>query len=159
MRFDHMCIMVSDMDRALTLWSDVLGFKVAVHATVPADDENSAIPVSAELLDDIFKVKGARSDVVLLVSAEGAMMELQQVQNPPLRQTPREILSGYDYTGVQELGLQVTDIDSWFDRVRAAGYQTQTEYVWSIGELGRTFLFFDDDGNLIQLREGPIPSL
>ena len=54
---------------------------------------------------------------------------------------------------MHELGLLVEDIDGWFARIRAAGYATQTEYVWPCGDFGRSFLFYDPDGNMIQLWE------
>jgi hypothetical protein len=44
-------------------------------------------------------------------------------------------------------------VDAWFEKIKAAGYEPQTDYVWTIGSL-RSFLFYDPDGNLIQLIEG-----
>lgn len=154
MKFDHMCIMVSDLDRAFKLWRDVFGFQIVHHKMAP-----DGVLINQETLDDVFKVKGAKSDTAILVHPGGAMMELQQVVVPKMIKTPREVLSGYDYTGFQELGLLVTDIEQWFEKVRAAGYKTQTEYVWPVGQFGKTFLFYDDDGNLIQLREGMVPTV
>ena len=59
----------------------------------------------------------------------------------------------YGHTGFHELGLLVDDIDAFFAKVRAAGYQTQTEYVWQCANIGRSFLFYDKDGNMIQIWE------
>lgn len=157
MRFDHMCIMVTDMDRALKLWRDVLGFQLLVRTEVPSVGPNAALQMPADLFDDIIKWKGAKSDCALLISSEGALMELQRIQCPPLELVPPENLSSYARNGFQELGLLVSGINGWFDKIRNSGYRTQTEYIWSMGDFGRSFLFYDDDGNLIQLREGPIP--
>ena len=107
-----------------------------------------------KLLEDIFGVKGARSRTVLLTSPDGAMIELQQPEVPKIQKTPPENLR-YGHTGIHELGLLVKDIDAWFDKVRAAGYRTQTDYVWDCASIGRSFLFYDQDGNLIQLWESP----
>lgn len=68
MRFHHMAIFVSDMGAAVRLWRDVLGFKVAVDTTI----SDGPIPgpktfMYPTLLDDIFKIKGARSKMVLLM--------------------------------------------------------------------------------------------
>lgn len=52
-----------------------------------------------------------------------------------------------------DFGLMIENIDAWFEKIRAAGYQTQTEYVWTCASLGRSFLFYDDDGNMIQMWE------
>ena len=153
MRFHHMAIFVSDIDVAVKLWRDVLGFEVAVETVIP--DGPAPGPktfITPELLDDIFGVEGARSKMVLLASDEGALIELQQCENPKIEKTPRENLR-YGHTGIHELGLQVTGIDGWFEKVRAAGYETQTDYVWDCASIGRSFLFYDSDGNLIQLWE------
>ena len=153
MNFHHMAIFVSDMPEAVRLWRDVLGFKVVVDTMIP----DGAAPgpktyMYPALLDDIFKVKGALSKMVLLTSDEGALIELQQCENPNIQKTPPENLR-YGHTGFHELGLLVTDIDGWFDKVRAAGFKTQTEYVWPCANIGRSFLFYDADGNMIQLWE------
>ncbi len=153
MNFHHMAVFVSDMQEAVRLWRDVLGFKVVVDTVIP--DGTAPGPKTfmyPALLDDIFKVTGARSKMVLLTSDEGALIELQECENPSIQKTPPENLR-YGHTGFHELGLLVTDIDGWFAKVRAAGFKTQTEYVWPCATIGRSFLFYDTDGNMIQMWE------
>lgn len=151
MRFHHMAIFVSDLAAALRLWRDVMGFKVMVQREIPdGDGPGPDVYMYPKLLDDIFKVEGARSHMALLMSEEGALIELQQCEVPKIERTPPEKLR-YGHTGFHELGLVVDDIDAFFDKVRAAGYQTQTEYVWQCANIGRSFLFYDDDGNMIQI--------
>ncbi|MGE0861139.1 MAG: VOC family protein [Gammaproteobacteria bacterium] len=153
MRFHHMAIFVTDIHAATRLWRDVLGFKVMVDRTIPDGDEpGPEVYMYPRLLDDIFKVEGARSKMVLLASDDGALIELQQCEVPSIQKTPPENLR-YGHTGIHELGLVVEDIDGWFAKVRAAGYETQTEYVWTCANIGRSFLFYDADGNMIQLWE------
>jgi hypothetical protein len=106
------------------------------------------------LLDDIFKVKGAQSRMALLSSKEGAFIELQECINPQIQKTPEENLR-YGHTGIHELGLLVDGIDAWYDKIKAAGYRMQTDYVWACANLGRSFLFYDQDGNMIQIWESP----
>ena len=105
-----------------------------------------------KLSSSVSMINGARSRMAILVSAEGAIIELQQCENPAIARTPPEH-QRYGHTGVHELGLLVNDIDGWFARIREAGYETQTEYVWPCGDFGRSFLFYDADGNMIQLWE------
>jgi len=153
MRFHHMAVFVSDLRKAVRLWHEVLGFKVAVDCVIPdGEAPGPKVYMYPALLDDIFKVKGARSKMVLLMSDEGALIELQECENPRIKSTPKENLR-YGHTGFHELGLLVDDIDGWFQKIRAAGYETQTEYVWTCASIGRSFLFYDDDGNMIQLWE------
>ena len=153
MRFHHMAIFVSDLQEAIHLWRDVMGFELAVETVIPdgpAPGPNTFM--YPELLDDIFKIKGARSKMALLSSPEGALIELQECEVPAIQKTPPGNLR-YGHTGFHELGLLVDDIDAFFAKVRAAGYQTQTEYVWQCANIGRSFLFYDKDGNMIQIWE------
>lgn len=153
MRFHHMALMVTDLQKAIHLWRDVLGFELGVETIIPDGPEPSPSTfMYPKLLDDIFKVKGAKSKMALLSSAEGAFIELQECINPAIEKTPPQNLR-YGHTGIHELGLLVDDIDMWFEKVREAGYETQTDYVWQCANLGRSFLFYDDDGNMIQMWE------
>lgn len=153
MRFHHMAVMVSDLPKAIGLWRDVLGFNLDVETVIPDGETVGPDTIMyPALLDDIFKVDGARSKMALLSSDEGAMIELQECEVPAIRKTPPERLR-YAHTGIHELGLLVDDINGWFDKIRQAGYRTQTEYVWPCASMGRSFLFYDDDGNMIQLWE------
>ncbi len=153
MRFHRMAIFVSDMDAAVKLWRDVLGFPVMTDKTIP--DEQRADPTAEfgpKPPNDIADAMMARSRIVVLSSSEGALIELQQREIPRLWTTRPPNLR-YQRTGILELALQVTDIDAWFVRVRAAGYSTQTEHVWKCADTLRSFLFFDQDTNLIQMWE------
>ncbi|WP_404477089.1 VOC family protein [Novosphingobium sp. BL-52-GroH] len=153
MKFHHMALMVSNLEEAIRLWRDVMGFELAVDTVIPDGPEPGPDTfMYPALLDDIFKVKGARSRMALLSSADGAFIELQECQNPAIEKTPQENLR-YGHTGIHELGLLVADIDGWFEKVRAAGYRTQTDYVWQCASMGRSFLFYDQDGNMIQMWE------
>lgn len=153
MRFHHMGVFVSDIDQALRLWVDVLGFTLTHRAIIPdgrRDQPGTRMP--QETLDDIFGVVGARSEMALLTSPDGAMIELQRPMTPAIEKTPPERLR-YGHTGIHELGFQVENIEDWFARIRAAGYETQTDYVWPWAVTGKSFLFYDGDGNLIQFCE------
>lgn len=158
MKFDHMCLVVCDLDEAIELWTEVLGFTLGLRRHVPDGlVAGPGVLMTPELMDDVFKVKGAKSEAALLQSEGGAIIELQQCSVPKVERTPDHLLR-YANSGVHELGLTVTDIDGWFERVRAAGYKTQTEYVFPVSDICRTFLFEDQDGNLIQLVERMAPS-
>jgi hypothetical protein len=80
------------------------------------------------------------------------MIELLQPHVPTVALTsPEKVL--YAHTGIHELGLVLEGIDEFFSRVRAAGYKTQTEYVWPCATMGKTFIFYDKEGNMIQIWE------
>jgi len=145
--FHHICVMVSDLDRSLPFYQDLLGFKnVQFDTTQPGDW------FDASTLDDILGTKNAATRIVLVSDDSGATLELQQAANPITTRTPDEYLR-YGATGITELGLAVSDIDDLFQRVKAAGHETQTDYIWSPLPGIRSFLFYDPDGALIQAVE------
>lgn len=160
MRHHHVCFVVTDLERAIDLWRDVLGFELrALTETPDGEHPSPSVYVYRALLDDIFKVKDARTRVALLTSPGGARIELLQPLNPAV--APRhEGSEGYGFAGMQEAALEVDDIDAVFASVKEGGYRMQTDYVWPCADIGRSFLFFDDDLNLIQIwensREGPV---
>jgi catechol 2,3-dioxygenase-like lactoylglutathione lyase family enzyme len=145
-RIHHIAILVTDTERSLRLYRDLLGFQVLIDREIP-DGEM----FTQTTLDDIFKVKGSRSRMVILQSSDGTVLELQEPSTPAIERTPDEHLR-YGATGISELAFAVDEIDGWFERVRAAGYETQTDYIWDYG-IGRSFLFYDPDGAIVQLNE------
>jgi catechol 2,3-dioxygenase-like lactoylglutathione lyase family enzyme len=149
--FHHICVMVSDLDQSLPFYQDLLGFKNTL-----ADTTQPGEWFDAETLDDILGTKNAATRVVLVTDDSGAMLELQQAANPRTTKAPDEYLR-YGAAGITELGLKVSDIDDLFDRVKAAGVETQTDYIWSPLPGTRSFLFYDPDGALIQVVSETVP--
>ena len=153
MRFHHMCIVTTDIDEAIHLWRDVMGFELKVRMRIPdGEDYGPAVMAPRALLNDLYKVEGATATVAVLISRDGAMIELLQPEVPSVQATPSEKLL-YAHSGIHELGLVLDDIDAFFEKVRAAGYRTQTEYVWPCANMGRSFIFYDKEGNMIQIWE------
>lgn len=153
MKFHHVALFVSNLDKSLELWRDVLGFDVLVDRVIPdTATEGRQARMPQHVLDDIFGVKGANSRMALLQSRDGAMIELQQPTVPAVQKTPRENLR-YRHTGIHEVAFLVEDIEPWFDKVRSAGYETNTDYIWTWAVNGKSFLFYDDDGNMIQFNQ------
>ncbi|MFD8215494.1 VOC family protein [Streptomyces sp. NPDC059697] len=147
MPFHHICVMVSDLERSLPFYQDLLGFKNTLYdVTQPGEW------FDASTLDDILGVKNAATRIALVSDDSGATLELQQAPNPLTTKAPDEYLR-YGATGITELGLKVPDIDDLFQRVKAAGVEVQTDYIWSPLPGIRSFLFYDPDGALIQAVE------
>ena len=161
MRFHHMCLITADLEQSIAFWRDIMGYTLTVKSGLPDGDRLDSL-CTPKLLDDSFGVRGARSTMAILTSEnDGTFIELQQPETPNVQLTPPEKLL-YGYTGIRELGLVVENIDEMFNKVRAAGLRTQTDYVWQTahrpvapGEVpppdGRSFIFSDYEGNLIQL--------
>lgn len=149
MKIHHICLIVSDIPETLKLYQDVLGFEPYLDTQIPSPEKGF---FDQKTLDDIFHVKGAKSRIVMLRSKEGAVLELQQPSTPKVQKTPQDKLQ-YGNTGFHELAFAVADVDQWFESIRKAGYETQTDYTWCVGGTVKSFLFYDPDGNLVQLIE------
>ncbi len=156
MRFHHMCIVTTNIGQAVAFWRDIMGFDLAVKVSIPdGEDFGPTILAPLKLMRDTFRDANARATVALMTSKEGAMIELLQPEWPTVESTPAERLL-YRHSGIHELALAVDDIDAFFEKVRAAGFRTQTDYVWSCASMGRSFIFYDGEGNMIQMWE-PTP--
>lgn len=149
MKFHHICVIVSDLDAAIKMWTELFDFHLDSRFVAPDVDVTGEDSNLTNIMEDIWGMKGPKTTVALLSSPGGARLELQEAINPPMRKTPREYLS-YFQTGIREIAFEVADIDSWWDKITAAGFETQTKYIWSVGA-SRTFQFYDHDGHLIQL--------
>ena len=54
---------------------------------------------------------------------------------------------------MHELALTVSNIDAFVEGIRRRGFETQTDYIWSSSTRGRSFIFYDPEGNMIQMWE------
>lgn len=146
MKYDHVAVYVSDMERALKLYRDFLGFTPIWDQVFPNEK------LSAEVVEACFRMRGATLRDVFCISPEGQKLELVQPINPRPNLMSRDKI-GYPNTGFQELALEVKNIDDWFKKVKDAGYETHADFVWEIQGVLRSFLFYDGEGNTIQFVE------
>ncbi|MBR9909246.1 MAG: VOC family protein [Gammaproteobacteria bacterium] len=149
MKIHHVCLVVKNIDESLKLYRDLLGFMPYLDMVIP---NPKAGFFDQQTLDDIFHVKGAKSRMVMSKSKEGTMLEMQQPTVPAVQNVPKEQLQ-YGFTGFHELAFTVDDIDEWYTKIKAAGYEMQTAYTWSVGGVVKSFLFYDVDGNMVQMIE------
>ena len=158
MHFHHMCIVTTEIDEQIHFWRDIMDFELKVKMTIPDGEEYGPTTFAPRsLMRDTLKDHDARATVALMISNGGAMIELLQPELPKVEATPMEKRL-YRDSGIREIAIVVDGIDAFFDKVRAAGYRTQTDYIWSCATMGRSFIFYDKEGNMIQMWENaPAP--
>jgi len=105
LRIHHVAVFVTDTERSLQLYRNLLGFRVLIDMEIP-DGEM----FTQATLDDIFKVQGGRSRMVMLQSSDGTVLELQEPSTSAIERTPDEHLR-YGATGISELAFAVDDIN------------------------------------------------
>lgn len=136
----HTAISTPDMERALEFYSGLLGFKVTLD--VELDDHHA--------LNQITALETAKTRIVMIELA-GQRIELFQYAAPaPRAQDPDRRVCDH---GITHVCLQVTDIDSEYERLEAAGVSFNSPPV-DIGRLRATY-GRDPDGNVVELLEEP----
>jgi catechol 2,3-dioxygenase-like lactoylglutathione lyase family enzyme len=136
--FCHLVVGVTDMDRALAFYRDVLGMEVVFETLI-----------SGEPFDAVLHAKRQQEGRVVGGLLGGLMVELLSLgANPPADKPTRRGI-----TGIHNVSLSVTDLDDTHRRIIAAGYQPdQTPF-----EIGGVRMFFvkDPDGTPVEFIELP----
>jgi catechol 2,3-dioxygenase-like lactoylglutathione lyase family enzyme len=103
----HTGIVVVDLDRALTFWCDLLGFRV-IKRTVE----------SGPYLDSMMGLRNAKVTTVKLAAPDENLIELLHFHShrdePAWRGTPHS-------TGLTHIALTVDDLDAEYARLGTAG--------------------------------------
>jgi catechol 2,3-dioxygenase-like lactoylglutathione lyase family enzyme len=145
-RIDHVGITVSDLDRALGFYRDLLGLRVIADTTVVE-------PEVAELLGlDSVQLRIADLD-----SGDGRVVELLQYLQPKGRRV------AYDSSdsATAHVAFTVDDLDALHERLTAAGASIVSRRPITISEPGGAFdgaicLYVrDPDGMILELVQRP----
>jgi catechol 2,3-dioxygenase-like lactoylglutathione lyase family enzyme len=136
--FCHLVVGVSDMDRALAFYRDVLGMEVVFEQLI-----------SGEPFDAALHAKQKQQGRVVGGLLGGLMVELLSLGATPATDKParRGII------GIQNVSLSVTDLNDTHRRIREAGYQPEQEPFEISGV--RMFFVKDPDGTPVEFIELP----
>jgi catechol 2,3-dioxygenase-like lactoylglutathione lyase family enzyme len=146
----HVCVIVSDLERSLRFYRDVLGLEVLERVDLIAGKEAS---LGVGLPD-------ARFELVHLGAKEGpTRLEMLHYFSPESRPLPPEKRS--NDVGTAHAAFRVKNIDAYYDRLRESGVRFISEVQESsTGE--RFCYFYDPDGAILEIIEpptGPMRSL
>jgi catechol 2,3-dioxygenase-like lactoylglutathione lyase family enzyme len=138
LRFCHLVVGVTDMDRAMTFYRDLLGMDVVFDQLISGESFDAALHASRK---QEGRVVGG------LIG--GLMIELLSLggggdPTPPKRR---------GVVGIQNFSLSVTDLDDTYRRITEAGYEPDQKPF----EIGGVRMFFvkDPDGNPVEFIELP----
>ena len=136
--FCHLVVGVTDMDRALAFYRDVLGMEVVFETLI-----------SGEPFDAVLHAKRQQEGRVVGGLLGGLMVELLSLgANPSADKPPRRGI-----TGIHNVSLSVTDLDDTHRRITAAGCQPD-QVPFEIGGV-RMFFVKDPDGTPVEFIELP----
>jgi len=134
--FCHLVVGVTDMDRALEFYRDVLGLEVVFETLISGEPFDAALHATR-------KQEGRVVGGLL----GGLMVELLSIGANPADQKRRGV------TGILNVSLSVTDLDDAHRRITAAGY-TPDQEPFEIGGV-RMFFVKDPDGTPVEFIELP----
>ena len=137
--FRHTGIVVSDMERSLKFYRDLIGLKVVKDFSEKGD-----------YIDSILGLSGVHLRMVKLVTDDGSMIELLQYLSHP-NQPP--IKSGICDLGCSHVAFTVDNIDEEYRRLSEKGVKFNcAPYISPDGYAKVTFCH-DPDGTSIELVE------
>ena len=141
---DHTGITVSNLERSLAFWRDVLGFEVShtAHQT-------------GELAREITGIAGAEIKLVVLRAPGGHKIELLEYLAPPDRKhvnvRPCDV-------GAVHVALLVDDLDAVLERIAAFGWKAagKPQMLTKGPNTGKRVVYVrDPDGTTIELMQRP----
>ena len=140
-RITHVGIAVSDLQRSLRFYRDLLGFTW-----------EHELDVEGEPTDTLLRLRGTKLHAEYL-TRDGVRIELLHFASPPAPPRPERPMNQY---GLTHLSFRVTDMDAVLDAVRAAGERVLEETVIRFPEWqSAACMILDPDGQLIELVQAP----
>ena len=136
--FCHLVVGVTDMDRALAFYRDVVGMKVVFETLI-----------SGEPFDTVLHAARKQEGRVVGGLLGGLMVELLSLGAKSATDKPAR----RSITGIQNVSLSVTDLDDAHRRITAAGH-TPDQEPFEIGGV-RMFFVKDPDGTPVEFIELP----
>jgi glyoxylase I family protein len=143
---DHTGITVSDIERSLAFWRDVLGFELSHRAHQ-----------KGELAEQITGVPGAEI-LIAVVKAPGHKIELLEYRAPCDRRK-ENALQPCDLGSVH-IALTVDDLDAVLGTIAASGWKAPgTPQILTVGpNAGKRVVYVrDPDGTTIEFMQMPTP--
>lgn len=145
---DHVCLVVSDLDRMAEFYSRILELKVTKRVTI-----------SGPWIDRTVGLEGVVADVIYLDPPSGPRVELIRYQKPAAPRPPD--LGDSNLPGLRHLAFRVRDIESLVTRLRSAGIEflsdvqkVPTDQVSYGGNVQKHLVYFHDpEGNLLEFCE------
>jgi catechol 2,3-dioxygenase-like lactoylglutathione lyase family enzyme len=135
--FCHLVVGVTDMDRALAFYCDVIGMEIVFDTLISGEPFDAALHASR-------KQEGRVVGGLL----GGLMIELLSLGAKPSGKPPRRSI-----TGIHNVSLSVNDLDDTHRRITTAGYPPDQEPFEIEGV--RMFFVKDPDGTPVEFIELP----
>lgn len=140
-RLSHIGIAVSDLERSVRFYRDLLGFTW-----------EHELQVVGEPSDTLLRLKGSDLRAVYL-QRDGVRIELLYFATPPAPERPQRVMNEL---GLTHLSFRVAALDEVLAGLRADGQRVLDETIIRFPDFGVAACFVTDpDGQLIELVQSP----
>ena len=145
---DHLNIVVSDLERSVKFYTELLGF-----------EKTNSVHLEGDWIDSIVGIKGVVADVVFIVAPAGEpKIELLCYKSPIGESIPDNSLA--NTVGLRHIALRVDDIQVSSKKLKDAGVKLLSEPITVPTTVGAhnavrktLFYFHDPDGVLLEIAE------
>lgn len=141
LKTDHVAINVTDVEKCIPFWRDVLGLK-----------QTHDFFMTGEFLDTVQNKTEMEYRIVKFVSPDGFMLELLEDHGHYVE--PQKKLTLQD-AGLRHFAFEVDDVDAAYERVKDAGCETVSEPATCEDGSMRLFFVRDPEHNLVELMQFP----
>ena len=143
---DHLNIVVSDLERSVKFYTELLGF-----------EKTNSVHLEGDWIDSIVGIKGVVADVVFIVAPAGEpKIELLCYKSPIGESIPDNSLA--NTVGLRHIALRVDDIQVSSKKLKDAGVKLLSEPITVPTTVGAhnavrktLFYFHDPDGVLVEI--------
>jgi len=147
-QIDHVNLVVSDLDRMIAFYRDVLGLRITKRVTI-----------FGEWVGSVVGLGDVHADVVYLDLDRGPRIELIRY-NKPMLDRPMGVEKP-NAPGLRHMAFGVDDIDAIVARLKQAGVRffsdvqrvPESQVPYAGGVRKRLVYFADPEGNLLELCE------
>lgn len=145
MKFNHVGISVSDIERSIAFYRDLFGMEQLCDVFPFGGDQFSEIM-------DIEDVAGR----MCMIGNGSVHLELFEFSNPsPTAKDPEYPVSDRGYS---HFGFDVEDIEETYDRLKAAGVRIHSPVMTFMGGGMKAIYARDPDGNVFEVMQPGTPS-
>jgi catechol 2,3-dioxygenase-like lactoylglutathione lyase family enzyme len=139
MNFHHVGISVSDIERSINFYRDMLGMKL----------EHPPFPLGGPEVEQVMGLRNVQCRSCHMVGGS-VRLELFEFASPD--SAPKDANYSVADRGISHFGVEVPDIDSAYERLRAAGVRFHCPVTTFRGGAKATY-GRDPDGNVFELLE------
>ena len=134
----HTGIVVSNLDKALYFYRDILGLKI-----------RREMIESGKYIDNLSALKGVRVKTIKMSADDGNLIELLYYESHPRKSINRDICD----IGYSHIAFTVENLDSEYKRLKEKGIKFNCAPQISPDGKAKVVFCRDPEGNLIELVE------